>query len=383
MNNNYIISAEEFKMEKFNSFVLSVDTLEKFLAYYMLVLQLAYNCEIISRQEREKINNWLLVALAKKTDGKAVLIANIMYVFSFYLLSLSKQKALEELRLICSEDSANQCLIKADKFLKKFISRNNLVLSLIYSNVKSLNNSVFLKVYNELENYLVKLKYYDYDEEINFKEMHNSTLSLQYFSLNQNTKYSNYFEKLENAITSFNYDVKIIKKLKGKELFESNFSLYKELQKKSADELKKFEDKYEAKLFKLKAEYEEKKKAPNADIFSLMKKYEKKRQELLENFSAEEESFLNEKLSLDDFDFKESILFLESEMPSISYIIKEFTLYYMVSKGFCDYPITEAMRLKTIENMDISKAVTLITSAEDIGLTDKEKEYLINTTRKI
>ena len=383
MNNNHIISAEEFKMEKFNSFVLSVDTLEKFLAYYMLVLQLAYNCEIISRQEREKINNWLLVALAKKTDGKAVLIANIMYVFSFYLLSLSKQKALEELRLICSEDSANQCLIKADKFLKKFISRNNLVLSLIYSNVKSLNNSVFLKVYNELENYLVKLKYYDYDEEINFKEMHNSTLSLQYFSLNQNTKYSNYFEKLENAITSFNYDVKIIKKLKGKELFESNFSLYKELQKKSADELKKFEDKYEAKLFKLKAEYEEKKKAPNADIFSLMKKYEKKRQELLENFSAEEESFLNEKLSLDDFDFKESILFLESEMPSISYIIKEFTLYYMVSKGFCDYPITEAMRLKTIENMDISKAVTLITSAEDIGLTDKEKEYLINTTRKI
>ena len=383
MNNNYIISAEEFKMEKFNSFVLSVDTLEKFLAYYMLVLQLAYNCEIISRQEREKINNWLLVALAKKTDGKAVLIANIMYVFSFYLLSLSKQKALEELRLICSEDSANQCLIKADKFLKKFISRNNLVLSLIYSNVKSLNNSVFLKVYNELENYLVKLKYYDYDEEINFKEMHNSTLSLQYFSLNQNTKYSNYFEKLENAITSFNYDVKIIKKLKGKELFESNFSLYKELQKKSDDELKKFEDKYEAKLSKLKAEYEEKKKAPNADIFSLMKKYEKKRQELLENFSAEEESFLNEKLSLDDFDFKESILFLESEMPSISYIIKEFTLYYMVSKGFCDYPITEAMRLKTIENMDISKAVTLITSAEDIGLTDKEKEYLINTTRKI
>ena len=48
-----------------------------------------------------------------------------------------------------------------------------------------------------------------------------------------------------------------------------------------------------------------------------------------------------------------------------------------------DYPKNEDVRLKLIDNMDISKAIILIANAEDLGLTDKEKEYLINTTKNI
>ena len=382
--NNSIITIEKVKEEQFNSYDFSVDTIQKYMAYYMLLLTVACEIGIISETEKERVNQTLLIAIAGKVRGKAILVANIIYVYTYWLLSKKPSEALEELRHIVTSADAEESLEKAKKFFKSFISRNRVLLISVKSKVMKNENETIVNCYNQLQDLLAECEKFDESEDVVFKTMHTVSIPCVYLPLKE-PKRENYFQQLGDFINIFTTEMGIMAKLNG-EVFFQNLNTQSNINEaKYSKEIQALEDKYNAELKKLKEEYEKLEKEArereanptNNHIFlspdEVRNNYLKKKDYILKAWDSAEKNLLKKQGLEDSVD----LVSAEINLPSVVWLIKEFALYTQAKRGMRRYPKMPKAKAKALDGMSNETAISEVLKFKDeILLTESEVKYL-------
>lgn len=382
--NNSIVTIEKVKEEQFNSYDFSVDTIQKYMAYYMLLLTVACDIGIISETEKERINQTLLIAIAGKVKGKAILVANVIYVYTYWLLSKKPSEALEELRHIVTAADAEESLEKAKKFFKTFISRNRVLLLSVKNKVMKNENEAIANSYNQLQDLLAECENFDESEDVVFKTMHTVALPCVYLPLKK-PKRESYFQQLGDFIKIFTTEMGIMAKLNGADFFKNLNTQANINEANYSKELQELEDKYNAELKKLKEEYEklekdarEREENPANNRIYLSPKeirdtYLRKKDNLLQSWDKAEKSLLKKQGLEDSVD----LVSAELNLPSLAWLIKEFALYTQAQAGTIKYPQIAKAKAKAIDGMTDETAISEVLKFKDvIALTESEAKYL-------
>ena len=382
--NNSIVTIEKVKEEQFNSYNFSVDTVQKYMAYFILLLSVACEMDIISEAEKARINQNLLFAITAKTKGKAILVANVIYVYTYWLLSKKPSDALSELRKLVSKDAADVSLEESKKFLKSFITRNRTVLLSVKNKVMKNDNEAITNSYNQLFDLLADCEKFDESEDIVFKTMHAIALPCVYISLKE-PKRENYFQQLGDFIKIFTTEMGIMAKLNGADFFKNLNEQASANESAYSKALENLDEKYNSELKKLKIEYgkmekearEKEANLTNSRLYlspdEVRKQYLNKKEKLLEAWNREEKAILKKQGMEESVD----IVSAEISIPGLCWLIKEFALYIQAQRGLRSYPQTAKAKAKALDGMAEKDAISEVLNFKDnIELTEGEVIYL-------
>ncbi len=399
---NYMITQEEIEKERFSNQEIKLDgSVKAFLNYFVSILIFAQNLEIISDERRNAIFSNIAMALESKSKNN-IIITNIMYVFSAWLMSMDLYSAWKELDSIKDLNSAVESLEKSKNWYKHQILEMKTNLLCSEKSVKKIDNENLKRAYVKLFDLLKVIDKYDESYQFSFKNEHitRSVLSsINYcFITSRLTKESSVIQALKCVYYDFFIELRIFTKLNGKEFVVfSNEEYTKSEAEKSVAELE-LNEKYEALLKKAEEEYkeelaearkfdikfekmlkEEQEKVPleefeHNDVVRIEKKYRAKRDKINKEWDLAEEA-LNKKL--DRIRDLEGSLAFQSDMPSLLFAMQEFALWSQAKKGMIVYPENRVQKGILLENMPLSKVISeVLENAEAIGLCDSEIEYL-------
>ena len=377
--NNSIITIEKANEEKFNSFDFSVDTIQKFMAYYMLLLEVACNLNMISTQQKERISQNLLFSIAKETNGKAILVANTLYVYTYWLLSMKPSDALKEL------ENCDESLKKAKVHLKNFVSKNRLMLSTVKNKVMATNNEAIINSYNHFHELLVECEHCCESEDIVLKSVHTNVLPVVYIPLKEPERL-NYFQQINDYIKIFSTEIGIMSKLRGAEFYNQLNAQADTLEKMSSSEMDALERQYNSQLEALKEEYDKKRKEAlereksltNCHFLSsdeIRAQYVMKQNLIRENWDKAEKKLLKKQEKAEEV----NIISNEINIPGLYWLIREFALFSQAKCGLRKYPKRLKDRAKAIDSMDNQLAIREVLKIKDeIDLTEGEINYLLS-----
>lgn len=385
--NNSIITMEKANEEKLNSYNFSVNTIKEYMAFYMLLLQVACEIGMFSEQEKERINKFLLLAIAGKTEGRAILMANIIYVYTFWLLSKKPSEAVTELLSIVSKEKAEESLEKSKKHLNSFISKNKILLTSIKAKVIKTENHSLITTYNSLCEFVNELSLYDTNEDLNLKSLHSRSIPFVYIALKECEKH-NYFQQLGDIIFIFWTEMNIMFKINGEAFYKRLNEQAERVEEKSNQSHLALEQEYKRKLANLKAKYEllekearERLKNPtNNHVFltpeEYRAQYEHEKSILMKAWNKAEAT-LTKKQEKESTLFFESIISTEMDIPGLYWLIREFALYSQAMQGLRKYPKRPKDRAKAIDQMSTADAIREVLKYKDsILLNESEERYL-------
>lgn len=385
--NNSMITMEKANEEKLNSYDFSVDTIQKYMAFYMLLLQVACELGMFFNADKELINQSLLLAITGKVKGKAILVANTIYVYTFWLLSMKPSEALAELLSITNVKTAEESLEKSRKYLNGFISKNKILLTAIRQKVMKTENQSIINSYNQLCELVNECSLYDTSEDINLKSLHKSPIPVIYISL-KTAERQNYFQQLGDMIKIFTTEMGIISKLNGAAFYQALNQQAENLEEETKKKLWELEQEYNQKLRELKSKYEklekeakDRLKVPNNNhVFLTPEEYHAQyvheRDKIIRAWNKAEATQLKSQ-EKESSQFYESLISTEMDIPGLYWLIREFALYCQAKFGLRKYPKRPKDRAKAIDQMSTEDAIkTILEYKDSIDLTEGEEKYL-------
>lgn len=377
---NTLISIHDITKEKFNMVKIEYEDVSQFLLYYMQILQIGVENELISEEVRNGIGETIANAIAEEVDDEEEFIdtkmpiANYMYVIALYLMSMTNWQAWKKLIKITSFSEAIVFIREArDWFLdqveslgKELRKAQKSIIKIKFKNVQD--------AYKILERIIGELKVFFLPNKISLKERHSRAEGLEgkYFTLkdSKSSNSANYLKQVQILVYSFCTEVSIMSKMDTKQLEKFRRNEREEDFKRETDEVFKLENKMKKCLKDLKKEYVRKLNTKEDEIV-LTDEYERKKNEIYEQWTKEEEK-LNEENSIRDIMKGELI----NEDVSLMDLIKEYAIFSQASKGEIAYPKTMEERGMALAQIEIKDAMKEFLDSNVVELSEIEINYL-------
>lgn len=401
MKKGYIITQDEIHKERFNSnsneLKVDITDIEIFLSYFLIILGLAVQSEIIDESRRDKIFEYLFGAFESDTDSNSVLVTNKMYVFSAWLMTFSKWEAWIKLEKITDFNSACYLYNEADKWYQGIIREMTYSLGRAEKYVEEIDNSGLKNEHIRMVALLKNMKNYSVIPDISFKNEHISRSQSIFLYTFIKEKNGNVIEKLRQSFNDIAVELRIFSKLNGKTFAEFSLSDYSDSEKQKAIAEVELNQKFEAQIEAVKKEREETLKS--AIRFNL--KYENMTEEeqaavpieIIEKndeIAIEKEyslriSELNEKWSkaensLEDMFFKASELegsLTLPDIPNLSFLMHEIALISICKSGIINYPDSRMKKGMILDQISTSFAINeLLKNVNDYSLSEKEIKFI-------
>lgn len=407
MKMGYIITQEEVYKERFNAnsnnLNVDINDIENFLSYFLIILGLAVQSEIIDESRRDKIFEYLFGAFESDTDSNSILVTNKMYVFSAWLMTFSKWEAWIMLEKIADFNSACLLYNEADKWYKQIIREMTFSFGSIEKSIETLDNSNLRADYKCMGTLLKNMKNYSVIPDISFKNEHISRSQSVFLYCFIKEKNGNIIQSLRNAFHDFAMELRIFNKLNGKKFAEFSLSDYTDSEKQKAIAEVELNQKFESQIRAIKAEREkaldkairfnmkyenmsakEQATVPSEivvanDTISIENKYSVMISEINNNWSKAEGS-------LDDMFSKANELegqLILQDIPTLSFLLQEIALISIYRRGIINYPDSRLKKGMILSRIGTSFAINeLLNYVEDYQLSEKEREFLQSAVSK-
>lgn len=208
--NTGLKSYVDMRKEQFNTITFKTDGISQFLAYYMLILEAAFQFCLISKEVLENVSNNILSTLDTRFEDNDKLMANNMYALTVYLQTMDNINQL----IILTTVSADKLFeLSGDWFLSKVKNLKQKVFEIKLKSYSFCN----LKIEQSWKDLLFLcdevIYCFKFDTQCSLKKMHNNSLILQYSFIKDIPFGDNYLHTLETAITSFEKELSILEKL--------------------------------------------------------------------------------------------------------------------------------------------------------------------------
>lgn len=407
MNKAYMITQNDVNRERFNSEIIKQDgTVKLFLNYFLAILGLAAQLNLIDDMRRDKIFELLGAVFEANTKRNSILVTNRMYVFSAWLMSLSSQwEAWQKLEAIIDFDSASKTFEEADKWYMRTLQEMKTYLNCAEKAIEKIDNSKLKAVHAKMTTLLKSMQKYSEIPEFSLKNEHvtKNVFVFEYCFI-KDVREISVIETLRKYFYTFAVELQIFAKLGGKNFAEfSEFDYTKSENEKTLAELElnaKFETKMkEAKEKKEKAldkailfamEYE---KMTEAEQESLpLETLEENDQILIElRYCGEVEKIKREwevaekKLSK-MFEFARQLegnLGIQSEMPSLIFAMQEVALLSLCKKGVLNYPTSRMKKGMLLLKISTEMGITeVLNFANEFQLSENEICFLKQVSTK-
>lgn len=418
MEKNYMLTKSAVAKERFNAEYFAIEpgfSLEiknKFINYYMQLIQFAYELDLIPEEARGHIAQALMSAIEKREQGRVLIATNYLYVVTLWLQSMSNWDAWLKLSSLKGSSEANTFLDSATSWFKGEVSS-------LLADLSAIKKAVFALGDNSLKNnYLLLEKEVEAARDLtaDLKNLHCADTGFLAYGLLKPVKSTNYLDGLKQAVAAFVTEISILTKCdiknvirqKKKEVATAKAELESQtvaLNEDYAKALKELEAKKSEKLDHaaiVRAEYQEKcdtleqniaEENPELDEDELAELYEEHYNLLFDEYigplpeepSDIESWYENEKYQL-DLKFKKlensleqdaSNATLPSSECSLRDICKEYALFALASRQLMVYPDTPEARAKALEDISDETAISeFFNSPMATKLSKSDLEYL-------
>jgi len=412
MSNMQIISKQDANRERFRNYRFEVKSLGEFMSYIFTLIERLFKFEIISKDEKASKSTVILKAFHDRAKGNEIIMANLFYIFSYWLRSMENDSALEKVEQITSVDIANDSINEALEFLQKKIMRSDILLKSVQKKILKMNSKNLKLAYSELESALNNMKEYlcslrkmdeianmvKFCSNVNFKSMHVQKCLMANYNLLVETCEECYFKTLEGMIQNFCVEISILGKLQAKDVVNAlenveakvnhkRFTAGEDIEKYYSDQLKELKKDYERQMAKFELQELEIEKNTDGNISTLdedsvLDNVQIKQQYLEEKAQLEEEwKKAMDKLETDMLEADDVILpeeWLANQSYSVlSYMLKNIAYRLMLRNGVEENSQSDAEKMQKLDNMDIKVAITeVLKYSVELGLSEGEYNYL-------
>lgn len=408
---------------KFNLERREINSVGDYMKVYLKILQLAFEYNFITVEQRDAIANSILVAIQKAAYGKEIIISNYVYVISMRFEILSNYECWELMSKITCQEEAN---IFVSEIKAWFLKRINIVLEKANQGYKMSLNLRNASIISTWDNYhkalMVMSGCLENGSEFNLKSKHSECLVISMYETLYEEKGLTCLDRVEDYLRKFEIETSILTKIEADKIIKSilrkrreDFKIdvspeleqakqnYDEAVKSLAsldafyaEELKKafasemaydqIYDEFEEAHFDLdEDEFEE---AFDEHWRSCPEYYPYDSVRVQEEYRIKKE-YLREKIEF----FKERLDILEDEMADIKNmvnktsdvvtledILKEYTIAFLAKEGHIKYPNNPIEKEQLLSRISLQMAAKIFLQheANKVSCTAEECEYLAN-----
>lgn len=376
MMEHNIITAKDSQKEQMNSRIIQVTNLEVYLTYYMILLNIANEIGIISKERVNTIHKFIKNVVVDDAGSRMVVIANMFYILSTYLQTMPLYEAYEMLEGITSTRTARDLIEKSQSFWKVELQKQISILNSVRKKVHQLNVEKIIKQFNEFNIAISAVASATVNSAVNLKELHKSVgIFMSFYVTMKSADETNVLTKLKTEIISFVTEISILAKFNTQRFI-----------KQVNEEMRKLEKLQEKQLANL--EKEQKRQTTIASKLFEQQKVEKiakqeaaglSSKQILQNLANEWYDIQKEierKIALREEEIEKITIFLNNECTLHNVIIK-YALYSLAKKEELVYPETIQEREILAEKISLKIVIReILESTEKWGFTESEVKYL-------
>ena len=382
MTANQLLTQEALHRDIFNSRWINTKDVKVFLMYFGAILQLGMDEGLLDEARRNAIASAITSAIELKTNGddddeeydvNYVQIRNYMYILNSYLQSKSNWEAWLELIKIESRSDAISLMKDAQNWLTRKLNSRMAFLTAIRSNVENLRLSNVTNAYNLL---VANMKDFmtctSETTKFDLKTYHYGIFGIGTYTLmtDETQDADNFCMKFCDVIYNFCMEVSIMSKINTSDLVASKEKESDAYYKEEFKEVEAINDGYEAKLAKLKADFE--KKIDNCyDQIDAERRYAETKLELEQEWERELDKLEKRQAEAEEF----QIEILGGEY-SLYDLIKEYAIFSLAKNGVIQYPSTILERSALLMSIEKKLAITEFISINRKVLKDEQVDFL-------
>lgn len=419
---NLITQQDVLKMN-FDSERREINSVADYMRLYLKILQLAYEYDAITAEQRDAIASAILAAIHKAASGKDVIVSNYVYAISMRFMTLSNYECWMLMNKIQCQEDANTFVTETKKWFVERIMAALERAKLGYELSRKLRNASITSTW---ETYIAALKSMggslEKDSECNLKSKHGESMVLTMYSTMHVEDGISCVEALENYLRSFAIETAILVKFDADKVIKTILKQRREhveIETSGALEYARQEyDEAMSELERVKKHYAERMRLARESEEAYTRVYDEFEEEhpdmdedeLEEAFdeywmSCPEycpDDYLNveeeyhrvklqqeakvdlcrrrmEALEDEKTDFKNATLRVGNEV-TLEDILKEYAIAFLAQNGRVTYPGTRIEKEQMLSEMprQLAAQIFIRNEADKVSLTAEEYEYLTN-----